>query len=46
MTLIDNFAFAPRDDAIQFERHSQLVTRPYVVGETTSTMPLRVTRAA
>ena len=47
-TLIDKYSFAPRDDAIKFEAHSQIVTRPYVVGDIAngSTMPLRVTRAA
>ena len=47
-TLIDRFSFAPRDEAIKFEPHSQIVTRPYVVGDVASgpMMPLRVTRAA
>ena len=47
-TLIDAYAFAPRDDAVTFEAHSQIVTRPYVVGDVKAgpQMPLRVTRAA
>ncbi|GAA5826477.1 hypothetical protein JCM11251_002387 [Rhodosporidiobolus azoricus] len=42
--LVDNFEFAPRDEDLQIERKSQIVTRPLIVGEENKgpCMPLRV----
>lgn len=45
--LLDDFTFAERSPALEVERRSAIVMRPFIVGEEEegSRMPLRVSRA-